>query len=70
MTDVCMSIQGFTNYVFVAHYLGITSSCKMSRRYFRIGHGKGEWDGAGAIMKRALRIKQFPQSTKKILGYI
>jgi hypothetical protein len=52
-----MSIQGFTSHVFVIHYLGITSSCKMSWHYFIIGHGKGEWDGAGAILKRALRIE-------------
>jgi hypothetical protein len=26
--------------------------------YYGIGHGKGEWDGAGAVVKKALRSEQ------------
>lgn len=26
--------------------------------YYGTGHGKGEWDGAGAVVKRALRNEQ------------
>ena len=26
--------------------------------FFGSGHGKGEWDGAGAVVKRALRSEQ------------
>lgn len=26
--------------------------------YFGTGHGKGKWDGAGAVIKRALRNEQ------------
>jgi hypothetical protein len=30
----------------------------MNWRFFGIGHGKGEWDGANAIVKITLRIEQ------------
>jgi len=40
------------NYVFCGHYLGLSYGCKMSWHYFCIGHGKGELDGAIAILKR------------------
>jgi hypothetical protein len=44
---------------FVARYLGLTLSWKMSWHYFGTRHRKGEWDGAGvgAIVKRALKAK-------------
>lgn len=33
--------------------------------FYGSGHGKGEWDGAGAVVKRALRAEQLlnPQTT-------
>jgi hypothetical protein len=43
---------------FVSCYLGLTSSCKLNWHYFGIGHGKGEWDGVGVVVKKALRAKQ------------
>ena len=30
----------------------------MRWNYFESAHGKGEWDGAGAVAKRALRVEQ------------
>lgn len=30
----------------------------MHWNYYGSGHGKGEWDGAGAVVKRALRNEQ------------
>jgi hypothetical protein len=43
---------------FISHYPNLTSSttmregCQMVWNYFVLGHGKGEVDGAGALMKR------------------
>lgn len=43
---------------FVCRYLSFTNGFNMSWIFFGMGHGKGEWDGAGAIVKRALRTEQ------------
>ena len=43
---------------FVARYPMLTKGCMMQWNYFESAHGKGEWDGAGAIVKRALRPEQ------------
>jgi hypothetical protein len=53
-------------YLVVAHYVGLISSYKMSWHYFGTGHGKEEWDGASAIVKRALRAKQFHKGSSKM----
>ena len=36
-------------------YPALTSGCKMLWNYYGTGHGKGEWDGVGAVVKRALK---------------
>ncbi len=53
---------------FVIRYLGLTSSWKMNWHYFGTRHGKGEWDGAGAgaIVKRALKAKQFHNLQRRL----
>jgi hypothetical protein len=38
----------------------------MNWHYFRIGHGKGEWDGASVVVKRALRAKQPHNPQRKL----
>jgi hypothetical protein len=43
---------------FVARYPMLTKGCKMRWNYFETAHGKGEWDGAGAVVKRALSAEQ------------
>ena len=43
---------------FVARYPGLTGGCKMNWNFFESAHGKGEWDGAGAVVKRALAAEQ------------
>lgn len=46
-------------------YPSLTGGCKMNWNFFGSGHGKGEWDGAGAVVKRTLRTEQLlnPQRT-------
>lgn len=34
--------------------------------YFGTGHGKGEWDGAGAVVKRALRNEQLVNPHRRL----
>lgn len=44
---------------FVAKYPNLTDVCKMLWQYFGSGHGKGEWDGARAVvLKSRLRHEQ------------
>ena len=43
---------------FVARYPGLTRGCKMNWNFFESAHGKGEWNGAGAVVKRALAVEQ------------
>lgn len=43
---------------FVARYPALIGGCKMRWNYFESAHGKGEWDGAGAVVKRALAAEQ------------
>lgn len=43
---------------FVARYPILTKGCKMLWNFFETAHGKGEWDGAGAVVKRALTAEQ------------
>lgn len=38
----------------------------MTWNFFEIGHGKGEWDGAGAVVKRALRTEQLHNPSRKL----
>jgi hypothetical protein len=40
---------------FVAKYLGFINGCSMTWSFFGIGHGKGEWDGVGALVKKTLK---------------
>lgn len=34
--------------------------------FYASGHGKGEWDGAGAVVKRALRSEQLTNPQRKL----
>jgi hypothetical protein len=49
---------------FISRYPNLTTSatlssgCQMSWNYFGSGHGKGEVDGAGALLKRQIRTEQ------------
>lgn len=43
---------------FVARYPLLTGGCMMRWNFFESAHGKGEWDGAGAVVKRALGAEQ------------
>jgi hypothetical protein len=43
---------------FVSCYPLLTGQYKIWWNYFESAHGKGEWDGAGAMVKRALRAEQ------------
>ena len=42
---------------FVARYHSFTSGCLMRWNFFESAHGRGEWDGAGVVAKRALRAE-------------
>jgi hypothetical protein len=43
---------------FVSCYPLLSGGCKMQWNYFESVHGKGEWDGAGVVVKKALRAEQ------------
>ena len=51
---------------FVARYPMLTKGCMMRWNYFESAHGKGEWDGAGAIVKRALRPEQIQNPLRQL----
>ena len=51
---------------FVSRYPSLTGGCEMEWNFFGTGHGKGEWDGAGAILKRALRTEQLQNPTRRL----
>lgn len=38
----------------------------MNWNFFGTGHGKGEWDGAGAVVKRALRQSQLHDTWRRM----
>ena len=58
-SDGCAGqFKGARPMYFVSRYPGLTGGCVMSWNFFGTGHGKGEWDGAGAVVKRALRTEQ------------
>ncbi len=63
-----MSIQRFPARAmyFVARYVGLTSGCKMSWHYFGTRHGKGEWDGVGVVVKRALKAEQLHNPQRRL----
>lgn len=42
----------------LCRYPSLTGGCKMLWNFYGSGHGKGEWDGAGAVVKRTLRSEQ------------
>jgi hypothetical protein len=44
----------------------LTSGCQMSWNYFGSGHGKGEVDGASALLKRQIRIEQIKPQGRKL----
>lgn len=51
---------------FVARYPILTKGCKMRWSYFESAHGKGEWDGAGAVVKRALTAEQIQNPSRPL----
>ena len=44
-------------FYFVARY-GTLTGIRMTHHFFGLGHGKGEHDGAGAVIKRHLTHEQ------------
>lgn len=44
--------------VLVFRYPSLTGGCNMLWNFYGSGHGKGEWDGVGAVVKRTLRSEQ------------
>ena len=53
-------------FCFVARYPGLANGCTMNWNFFGTGHGKGEWDGAGAVVKRALRQSQLHNTWRRM----
>jgi hypothetical protein len=57
---------------FISRYPNLTSSammrdgCQMSWNYFGSGHGKGEVDGAGALLKREIQNEQLKPGGLKL----
>ena len=57
---------------FISRYSNLTSSdmmrdgCQMSWNYFASGHGKGEVDGAGALLKQEKRNEQLKPGGLKL----
>jgi hypothetical protein len=57
---------------FISSYPNLTSSatmregCQMIWNYFASGHGKGEVDGVGALMKREVRTEQMKPDGEKL----
>ena len=57
---------------FISRYPKLTSSatlldgCQMSWNYFGSGHGKGEVDGASALLKREIRMEQLKPDGRKL----
>jgi hypothetical protein len=44
----------------------LPNGCEISWNYFAPGHGKGEVDGVGALLKRQLRLEQIKPNAEKI----
>jgi hypothetical protein len=66
-SDGCAGqFKGSRPMYFVSRYPGLTGGCVMSWNFFGTGHGKGEWDGAGAVVKRALRTEQLHNPWRKL----
>ncbi len=57
---------------FVFHYFNVTSNqlhmvwCQMLQNFFAIGHGKGEVDGIGVLLKREVQKEQIKPQGKKL----
>jgi hypothetical protein len=47
-------------------YPSLTQGCKLLWSYYGTGHGKGEWDGAGTVVKRALRMEQLRNPNQRL----
>jgi hypothetical protein len=66
------TIQGCQVLVHVARYHNYTvcqelpTRCQMTWNYFAPGHGKGEVDGAGALLKRELSKEQIKPDAQRI----
>lgn len=66
-SDGCAGqFKGARPFYFVARYPGLTDGCTMNWNFFGTGHGKGEWDGAGAVVKRALRQSQLHNTWRRM----
>lgn len=66
-SDGCSSqFKCATAMYFVARYPLLTGGCLMRWNFFESAHGKGEWDGAGAVVKRALRQEQIQNPNRPL----
>lgn len=66
-SDGCSSqFKCATAMYFVARYPSLTGGCLMRWNFFESAHGKGEWDGAGAVVKRALRAEQIQNPSRPL----
>jgi len=48
----------------------LTGGCMMHWNFFESAHGKGEWDGVGAVVKRALATNQIQNPLRPLQNAI
>jgi hypothetical protein len=66
-SDGCAGqFKGARAFYFIARYPGLTNGCTLSWNYFGTGHGKAEWDGAGAVVNSALRQSQLHDNWRRM----
>lgn len=66
-SDGCASqFKGCNGLFFVGRYPGLTKGCVMKWNFFGTAHGKGEWDGAGAVLKSKLCQEQIRNPGRRL----
>jgi hypothetical protein len=55
-----------SRYPNLTSFVALKDGCQMSWNYFGSGHGKGEVDGAGALLKREIRNEQLKPNGQKL----
>jgi hypothetical protein len=72
-SDGCSSqFKSARAWYFVSRYpslirsLDLIDGCQMCWNYFGSGHGKGEVDGTGALLKREIRTEQLKSDGRKL----